>query len=69
MNPRIIMMNVEEVSNWLRIPRSTLYSLCRRGEIPSIKIGKHWRFERKRLENWLDKKIAGHFAEVPDLQR
>jgi len=69
MNPRIIMMNVEEVSNWLRIPRSTLYSLCRRGEIPSIKIGKHWRFEQKRLENWLDKKIEGSFAEAPDLQR
>jgi excisionase family DNA binding protein len=52
-----VMMNIEEVSYWLRIPTSTLYSLCRRGEIPCIKIGKHWRFDRKHVKNWLDQKI------------
>lgn len=52
-----MMMNIEEVSSWLRIPASTLYSLCRQGEIPCIKIGKHWRFDRKHLEDWLNKKI------------
>ena len=50
-------MNIEEVASWLRIPPSTLYGLCRRGAIPAIKIGKHWRFERKHVENWLDHKI------------
>ena len=42
-----VIMNVEEVASWLRIPPSTLYGLCRRGEIPCIKIGKHWRFDQK----------------------
>jgi excisionase family DNA binding protein len=50
-------LNVEEVSSWLRIPPSTLYVMCRRGEIPCIKIGKHWRFEQKNIENWLADKI------------
>jgi excisionase family DNA binding protein len=52
-----VIMNVEEVASWLRIPPSTLYSLCRQGKIPCIKIGKHWRFDRKHIENWLDQKI------------
>jgi excisionase family DNA binding protein len=52
-----VILNIEEVSSWLRIPTSTLYSLCRRGGIPCIKIGKHWRFDRKRVEDWLDQKI------------
>jgi excisionase family DNA binding protein len=51
-------LNVEEVSNWLRIPISTLYVMCRRGEIPCIKIGKHWRFEQKHIEIWLEDKIG-----------
>jgi excisionase family DNA binding protein len=56
MNLQSVMMNVEEVSGWLRIPPSTLYGLCRKGEIPCIKIGKHWRFERKHIQSWLEKK-------------
>jgi excisionase family DNA binding protein len=57
MNSQPVIMNVEEVSKWLRIPLSTLYGMCRRGEIPCIKIGKHWRFEQKRIETWLGNKI------------
>ncbi|MBA4394371.1 MAG: DNA-binding protein [Desulfobacca sp.] len=50
-------MNVEEVAGWLRIPSSTIYKLCLRGEIPCIKIGKHWRFQRKHIEVWFEQKI------------
>jgi excisionase family DNA binding protein len=57
MNSQPTIMNVEEVSSWLRIPLSTLYSMCRRGEIPCIKIGKHWRFDQQRIEAWMGNKI------------
>jgi excisionase family DNA binding protein len=57
MNSKPTIMNVEEVSGWLRIPLSTLYGMCRRGEIPCIKIGKHWRFEQKYIEDWMENKI------------
>ena len=58
MNSQPVILNVEEVSKWLRIPLSTLYGMCRRGEIPCIKIGKHWRFEQKRIETWIENKIS-----------
>ena len=48
-------MTVDEISEWLRIPKSTLYKLCNEGRIPCTKIGKHWRFKRKTIESWFQK--------------
>lgn len=49
-------MSVAEASKWLKIPRSTLYKLCMDGEVPSAKVGRHWRFYRATLEKWLQDK-------------
>lgn len=46
-------MNAEEASAWLKIPKSTLYKLCNDGELPGAKVGRHWRFHRETLEQWL----------------
>lgn len=50
-------LNADEVSTWLRIPKSTLYKLCTEGEIPCAKIGKHWRFDRAVVESWFDRRM------------
>jgi excisionase family DNA binding protein len=50
-------MTVKEVADWLRLPTSTIYKLCLRRKIPCIKIGKHWRFQRKHIETWFERKI------------
>ena len=46
-------MNADEASAWLKIPKSTLYKLCSDGELPAAKVGRHWRFHRDTLERWL----------------
>ena len=46
-------MNADEASAWLKIPKSTLYKLCSEGELPATKVGRHWRFHRITLEKWL----------------
>ena len=46
-------MNADEASAWLKIPKSTLYKLCSDGELPAAKVGRHWRFHRETLERWL----------------
>lgn len=45
-------LNADEASDWLRIPKSTLYKLCMEGELPAAKVGRHWRFHRDTLEHW-----------------
>jgi excisionase family DNA binding protein len=46
-------MTVEEVSNYLRIPRSSIYTLAQDGRIPCQKVGRQWRFHREAIDEWL----------------
>ena len=57
-------MTANEVSEWLRVPKSTLYKLCSEGRIPCAKIGKHWRFKRKAVETWFEKKVNKWITEL-----
>ena len=47
-------MTVEEVAEYLRIPRASVYKLAQKGKIPCQKVGRHWRFRRERIDQWLD---------------
>ena len=47
-------MTIQETSQYLRIPISSLYKLAQEGKIPCQKVGRHWRFRRKTIERWLD---------------
>ena len=51
-------MTIQETSSYLRIPISSLYKLAQEGRIPCQKVGRHWRFHRTSLVNW----IAGQKA-------
>ena len=52
-------LKADEISRWLRIPKSTIYKLCLEGQIPATKIGRHWRFDRKDIEVWFKNRIKG----------
>lgn len=43
-------LNIKEVSNYLKIPVSTVYKLAQDGKVPAIKVGKHWRFLKRDLD-------------------
>ena len=46
-------MTLDEVCEYLRIPKSSLYRLAQNGRIPCRKVGKHWRFHREAIDDWL----------------
>jgi len=46
-------LTIEELAAYLKIPKSTLYKLVREGKIPSQKVGRHWRFHRGAIDEWL----------------
>ena len=48
-------MTIQEASDFLRIPLSSLYKLAQQGKIPCQKVGRHWRFHRQALEKWFEK--------------
>jgi excisionase family DNA binding protein len=43
-------LTVAEVAAFLRVNRSTIYKLIRRGELPAFKVGSDWRFNRAQIE-------------------
>ena len=49
-------LTVDEISDYLKIPRSTIYKLVREGKIPAQKIGRHWRFRKEAIDHWLENK-------------
>jgi len=51
-------LNIEELSIYLKIPKSTLYKLVREGKVPTQKVGRHWRFRKKAIDRWLDETRA-----------
>jgi len=42
-------LTVQEVANYLRVDIRTVYRLAKRGDIPCIKIGRQWRFNRDEI--------------------
>ena len=49
-------LTVDELSDYLKIPKSTIYKLVREGKIPAQKIGRHWRFRKEAIDHWLENK-------------
>ncbi len=47
-------LTIEELSAYLKIPKSTLYKLVREGKVPCQKIGRHWRFRKEAIDRWLE---------------
>jgi excisionase family DNA binding protein len=55
--PMRAIWNSCEAAQYLRIHPRTLVRMARRGEIPSIQIGRLWRFRRIDLDDWLTSKV------------
>jgi excisionase family DNA binding protein len=46
-------MTIEDVASYLRIPVSSAYKLAQQGKLPGQKVGRHWRFYRPTLIEWI----------------
>jgi len=52
-------LTIEELAAYLKIPKSTLYKLARDGSVPCQKVGKHWRFHKSAIDEWLRERPLG----------
>lgn len=50
------LLSITEVSRYLNIPKSTIYKLAEKRELPSCKIGKQLRFRKSSIDKWLTEK-------------
>ena len=59
-------MTLEEVADYLRLSKDTVYRMANAGTIPASKVGSQWRLRREDLDAWLEKNknVAGE-KEIP----
>ena len=51
-------LTIDELAEYLKISKSTLYKLAQDGLLPGQKVGRHWRFHREAIDRWLQTQPA-----------
>jgi len=46
-------LTIDELAKYLKLAKSTAYKLAQEGKIPGQKVGRHWRFNRAAIDQWL----------------
>jgi excisionase family DNA binding protein len=60
--PKVLTVN--ELAEYLRVHRSTIYRLLKKGQLPGFKIGSDWRFNVEVIDEWRLKQGAGLLEEA-----
>ncbi|WP_059763706.1 MULTISPECIES: helix-turn-helix domain-containing protein [unclassified Pseudomonas] len=50
-------LTLDEVADYLKAGKRTIYRLAQKGEIPAFKFGGTWRFRRQELDVWIAQRI------------
>lgn len=53
-------LDVAGLSEYLKLPKSTIYKLAQEGQIPGQKAGRHWRFLKRAIDDWLEHGRSPH---------
>jgi excisionase family DNA binding protein len=58
------LIDIDELAEYLKLKKQTIYNWLSDGKISGIKVGGVWRFERKEIEAWLKTKRRVGTTEV-----
>ena len=50
------LMTIEEVADYLRVKKRTIYDWLKKGKIPAVKTVGQWRFQKEKIKAWLEGK-------------
>jgi len=48
------LMTIEEVADYLRVKKRTVYEWLKQGKIPAFKTVGQWRFKKEKIDRWLE---------------
>jgi excisionase family DNA binding protein len=58
-----VMLTISEVAEYLKLHELTVRRLAREGELPAFKVGRQWRIQRAKLQEWIDARSGQGAAE------
>jgi excisionase family DNA binding protein len=47
------LMTIDELAEYLRVKKRTIYDWLKKGKIPAIKTVGQWRFSKQKIQEWL----------------
>lgn len=60
------LFNIEELTQYLSIPKATLYTWTHQKKIPFIKIGRSIRFDKAEIDEWVNlRRVCGQASQNP----
>lgn len=57
-------LTIEEIANYLKVSKETIYKMVQHDQIPASKLGSQWRFNRETVDDWLKAQSTFHFSQV-----
>ncbi|MBN1995402.1 MAG: helix-turn-helix domain-containing protein [Anaerolineae bacterium] len=51
-------LTVQEVADYLKVSRTTVWRWCNQGKLPAFKVGRGWRIHRSRVEELIGEEIG-----------
>lgn len=57
-------LTVSQAAEYLNLPVSKIYELVRSKGFPALKLGKHWRIHKERLDQWLHNKLPEETTDI-----
>ena len=60
----IRLMDIDELANYLRLRKQTIYNWLHDGKLSGIKLGGVWRFDKKEVDLWLKSKKMDNKVQV-----
>ena len=48
------LMTIEDLSDYLKVTRRTIYDWLKHNKIPAVKLVGQWRFKKDKIDAWLD---------------
>lgn len=55
---RRTLLNVQELAEYLRLEKQTIYNWLHQGKIGGMKVGHVWRFDRDEVDRWLAARVV-----------
>lgn len=54
-----VMMKVNDVADYLRLSEAKVYRMANNGQLPALRLGKTWRFNKEILDDWIRRETKG----------
>ena len=51
-------MTVKDVAEYLKLSPDLIYRLAQQGRIPVSKVGNRWRFNKEKVDQWMEGQVA-----------